>query len=407
MNYSERLEKLKEAFVSEELRTDLGDMEVYRFPFHSEAHNILPGNSEYHCSQHQQSFQGQEDPFYNIGSIQDDVYIKDALVEENQNFCYHILKSKGEAKIKKLIFIFHGFNEKTWDKYLPWGQSICEKTGSAVLFFPIAFHMQRAPKHWSDKRAMFELSKKRKAQFPNVIASSLSNVAISMRLHSMPQRFIWSGLQTYYDIIQFIEDCKSGQHELIDPDFSFDIFAYSIGGFLAEILKLTNHKNYFSDAKLCLFCSGAVFNRLSPVSKFILDSEVNVTLYSYLVEHLASFLKKGNHLHHYMVDHLEGKVFHTMLDYRMMREFRESLFKKVENQIYAIALKRDPVFPTYEVENTLKGASRENKIVVEEIDFNYDYTHENPFPTAKVDPIEVRNSLNFVFDKVCDFFISK
>jgi len=51
---------------------------------------------------------------------------------------------------------------------------------------------------------MFEMSLKRREKYPNIIHSTLSNVAISMRLHSMPQRFIWSGLQTYYDTIQFI-----------------------------------------------------------------------------------------------------------------------------------------------------------------------------------------------------------
>ena len=105
----------------------------------------------------------------------------------------------------------------------------------------------------------------------------------------MSQRFIWSGLQTYYDAIQFIEDCKSGNNEFIDKDFSFNIFVYSIGGFLSQILLLTNYKNYFDNTKLCLFCGGAVFNRISPVSKFILDSEANVALYPYLVEHFDFF----------------------------------------------------------------------------------------------------------------------
>ncbi|WP_461633836.1 DUF6051 family protein [Labilibaculum euxinus] len=402
MSYVDRCHELKLAFDGGESEFD--GMEFREYQFHSLAHDILPGKTNYYCESHKLDLIENMFAQNEIGEIQDDVHMNDVVVEENKNFSYNILKPKGDCKIEKLTFIFHGFNEKTWDKYLPWGQAICEKTQSAVVFFPIAFHMQRAPKHWSDKKAMFELSKKRKAQFPNIIGSSLSNVAISMRLHSMPQRFIWSGLQTYYDIIQFIEECKSGKHELIDKDFSFDIFAYSIGGFLAEILKLTNHKNYFSETKLCLFCSGAVFNRLSPVSKFILDSEVNVTLYSYLVEHFSSFLKKDNLLHHYIEeDHMEGKVFHTMLEYKNMRHFREALFKKAENQIYAIALKGDSVFPTYEIENTLKGASRDINITVEELDFPYSYSHENPFPMNKAESVNIEESLDLVFSKVCDF----
>ena len=232
------------------------------------------------------------------------------------------MKPKDGQTAKKLIFLFHGFNEKNWDKYYSWGESICRQTGSAVVFFPIAFHMQRAPALWSDPREMFRLSENRKKRFPNVINSSLSNVAISMRLHAMPQRYVWSGLQTYYDIIQLIEEFKEGT-ALVNSDFSLNIFAYSIGGFLAEILKLTNHKNYFSDTKVLLFCGGAVFNRFTPVSKFILDSEANLALYSYLVEHFDSFLAKDARLRHYIEeDHSAGKVLHAMLNYLNLREFR-------------------------------------------------------------------------------------
>jgi hypothetical protein len=227
-----------------------------------------------------------------------------------------------------------------------------------------------------------------------------------MRLHAMPQRFIWSGLQTYYDVIDFIDECKSGKHEFIKADFEFDIFAYSIGGLLAQILKLSNHKEYFSKAKVCLFCSGSAFNRLSPVSKFILDSEANVALYSYLVEHFDKFLRKDQILNHYIQeDHIEGKVFHSMLDYQKMRDFRESLLKKHEDSIYAITLKKDRVIPSFEVINTLQGAYRDIKIPVDEIDFDRDYTHENPFPANQMDTKQLKADYKMVFDKVCAFLL--
>ena len=62
----------------------------------------------------------------------------------------------------------------------------------------------------------------------------------------------------------------------------YEVITYSIGCLLAEILKLANPKGYFTQSRLCLFCGGPVFDRLSPVSKFILDSEANVALYSYI-----------------------------------------------------------------------------------------------------------------------------
>lgn len=379
--------------------------ELREYKFESLSYKILSGVSNYYCVKHKQDLIHKYSFYNDVGTIKDNVHIKDIYVEENRFFTYHIVKPTETENTKKVIFLFHGFNEKDWTKYIPWAKRICEGTGSSVILFPIAFHMQRAPKDWSSKREMYELSEKRKKRYPNVIHSSLSNVAISMRLHAMPQRFIWSGLQTYYDVIQLIEECKEGKHPYINKDFEFDIFAYSIGGFLAQILKLTNHNNYFSNSKVCLFCSGATFNRLSPVSKFIVDSETNVALYSFLVEHFENFLQKDNLLHHYIQeDHLEGKVFYSMLDYQKGRGFREELLRKYENHIYAITLNKDTIIPSFEVINTLKGAYRDIDIKVDELDFNREYTHENPFELNNKVSKQIEEDFEAVFSKVCDFY---
>lgn len=386
--------------------TDMNNKtELEEYKLESLSYKLLPGAHNYNCEIHNVNFKNQFPFFTDVGTIKNNVHVNDIAVEENKFFKYQFIKPAGKKISKKIIFLFHGFNEKTWDKYLSWAKYICNNTGSSVVLFPIAFHMQRAPKYWSNKREMYKLSELRKKKYPNIVNSSLSNVAISMRLHSMPQRFIWSGLQTYYDVIQFIEECKNGKHTHISKDFNFDIFAYSIGGFLAQILKLTNYNNYFINSKVCLFCSGATFNRLSPVSKFILDSETNVALYSYLVEHFDKMLQSDNMLNHFFnEDHLEGKIFHSMLDYQKMRNFRESLFKKYEDQIYAITLKKDKVIPSFEVINTLKGAYRNVNIKIDELDFSREYTHENPFPDNKDQDTLVKQDFEFVFNKVCDFY---
>lgn len=404
MNYSKNYEALKKLFTSLETKKDYATIELHDLNFVSASCYILPGIEDYKCNTHNVTLKEEFSFYTEIGTIDKDIHIKDISVEENQSFIYQIIKPKGVDKVKKTVFLFHGFNEKDWTKYLPWAKAICDGTGSAVILFPIAFHMQRAPKNWSNKREMYRLSEQRKKKFPNIVNSTLSNVAISMRLHAMPQRFIWSGLQTYYDVIQLIDDIKKGNSKHIDKDFDFDIFAYSIGGFLAQILKLTNYKNYFENSKVCLFCSGATFNRLSPVSKFILDSEANVALYSYLVEHFDKMLERDNVLHHYIKeDHLEGKTFSAMLDYQKMRPFREKLLKKYEHQIYGITLTKDEVIPSFEVINTLQGAYRDINIRMDEMDFNYDYIHENPFPTNVANSLQVDDCFEEVFVKVCEF----
>lgn len=405
MNYTTDYSELRNTFSSKNPKKDYDTIEILESVFSSQSFNILPGVKDYFCLQHKKNLNSNYSFSTHVGEIKDHVHLRDIFVEENKAFNYQLIRPKNKPDRKKVVFLFHGFNEKDWSKYLPWAKSISENTGSTVILFPIAFHMQRAPKYWSSKREMYSLSKNRKERFPNIIHSTLSNVAISMRLHSMPQRFIWSGLQTYYDVIQLIESIRAGEHEYIDADFHFNIFAYSIGGFLAQILKLTNHKNYFEQSKVCLFCSGSVFNRLAPVSKFILDSEANVALYSYLVEHFDNFLKKDNRLHHYIEEkHLEGKIFYSMLDYQKMREFRENLLKKYESDIYAITLIKDKVIPSFEVINTLKGAYRDINVKVDELDFNREYTHENPFPSNSKDEDQVNRDFNLVFDKVNTFF---
>ena len=404
MGYTTDYTALKQLFQTAPKEGKIDNLEVHELSFESNASNILPGINDYYCDIHKTAIKSEYSFFTEIGTLESHVHVKDIFVEENQKFKYYLLKPSGIDKARKVTFLFHGFNEKDWNKYLPWAKNICENTGSAVILFPIAFHMQRAPKHWSNKREMYQLSEERRKKFPNIVNSTLSNVAISMRLHSMPQRFIWSGLQTYYDVIQLIDECKKDNHPHISNDFNFDIFAYSIGGFLAQILKLTNYNNYFNSTKVCLFCSGATFNRLSPVSKFILDSEANVALYSFLVEHFDKILQKDNLLSHYIDEgHAEGKTFHSMLDYQKMRGFREELLKKDEDQICAITLKKDSVIPSFEVMNTLNGAYRDINIAVEELDFEREYTHENPFPANAQNADEVDNDFAFTFQKVCDF----
>jgi len=329
--------------------------------------------------------------------------INDTDVKDNISFRYHVFSPVNVEKAHKIILMFHGFNEKDWYKYLPWARQLVNVTGKTVVLFPIAFHMNRAPQEWSDKRPMYEVSNRRRELFPDIICSSLSNAAISTRLHAKPQRFVWSGLQAYYDIIQFIDEYKSGSHPFIAPEAEVDMFSYSIGAFLAEILIMTNHKNYFDKTKLAMFCGGPVFNRLSPVSKFILDSQTNVALYSYLVEHLDSHLKKDEKLRHYLCDLPEGIGFHSMLNYGVMSDLREERLRAVGERLYAVALKQDTVVPSYEVANTLKGKNRDIPVRVDVFDLPYPHKHEDPFPLLEKYGDEIDAGFHRVFDPICKF----
>ncbi len=337
------------------------------------------------------------------GIVHEMLAIQDSDVKENITFKYHIFAPKEAKKADKVILLFHGFNEKHWHKYLPWAQYLVKQTGKAVVLFPIAFHMNRAPQVWSDMHLMYEVSSRRKQLFPEIICSTLSNAAIRTRMHTQPQRFIWSGLQTYYDVIQFIEEFKADKHPLISSNAQVDLFAYSIGAFLAEVLMMTNHNNYFEHSKLAMFCGGAVFNRLSPVSKFILDSQANVNLYSYIVEHLESHLKKDKKLHFYLNERPEGTAFKSMLNYGVMTDFREELFKNMSERLFAIGLKNDSVVPPHEIANTLQGRYRDIPVKIEMFDLPYPYKHEDPFPFSEKRDTQIDSEFNRIFKPFGNF----
>ena len=380
-----------------------GRIRIYNLPFESENYKILPGEDSYH----DQGRQFPKTPDYQNAispEINEILNLADSTVHENRYFTYSIFSPPGNGKARGAIMLFHGLNEKNWDKYLVWAKTLTEKTGKAVILFPIAFHMNRAPRDWSDARTMNDLRFEREGLFPAVVGSSFANVAISTRLHILPQRFFWSGVQTFYDVIQLIREIRNDEHPVIAKDASIDFFAYSIGAFLMEVLMLDNPGGHFDSSRLFIFCGGPVFNRMSPVQKTILDSEANIALYSFFIEHLDSYLKTDARLAHYFSPlHSEGMVFKSMTDYNKMIGFREEKIRKISHRIMAVVLKQDKVVPYYEVLNTLQGAARDIPVPVKILDFPFSYTHENPFPLRDKYQQEVDRKFEEVFGMAAEF----
>lgn len=166
---------------------------------------------------------------------------------------------------------------------------------------------------------------------------------------------------------------------------------------------LTNHKGYFSKSRHATFCGGPVFNRLSPVSKFILDSEANVALYSFVVEHLESHIKRDRILREFFRNTEVGANFARMLNYNTDTQVREDMFRAISDRIYAIALKEDKIIPCYEVMNTLQGSRRDIDIKVDVLDYPYKYIHEDPFPSLEKIEDQVDEQFKYTFDKISNF----
>ncbi|MDR1657263.1 MAG: DUF6051 family protein [Deltaproteobacteria bacterium] len=322
-------------------------------------------------------------------------------IEENRRFLYHVLGPEDPAE--GAIILLHGFNERHWDKYLPMAVRLYELTGRAVVLFPIAFHMNRSPSTWHDARTMQKVSRYRKKLFPDIICSTLSNAAISVRLHADPARFFWSGHQSYEDLVTVAGQIRAGTHPAFKTGASINFFTYSIGTLLGEIIMMTNPEGLFSESKFVTFCGGPVFNRLSPVSKFILDSEANVRLYSFLVEHLDSHRRHDQKLDQLLGQTEVGLNFRALLNYRLDLNYREDKFRSLAPRILAVALAQDEVVPPFEVINTLQGSRRNLGVKVEVIDFPYPYRHEDPFPASAKHEDSVNYWFNRLFAGFSDF----
>lgn len=404
MNYNELFDFLKNKInYDQDIIALSEDIEVRNFDFESNATDILLGLHKFECKQHQIEFENINQYEYKLPYIDETLDVDDSHVIENKKFKYHLFSNKIK-KSEGLVLLFHGFNEKYWHKYFPWAYKICKETTKDVLLFPIAFHMNRAPVAWSAAKTMYNVSQQRKKLFPNMLYSSLSNVAISTRMHSKPQRFFWSGLQTYYDVIQLLDEIKIGKHPFIKSNISIDIMAYSIGGLLSQILMMTNQNKYFENSKACIFCGGATFNRMSSASKFILDSEASVALYSFIVEHYESHIANDKRISHYMKEqHLEGAYFTSMLNYKMLKKEREKRFTELSKQIYAIAMEKDTVIPPYEIQNSLQGSSRNIPVKVDVLDYDYVYKHEEPFPVGSPNAGIIDKAFNEFIFKVINF----
>ena len=349
--------------------------------FESAAVPLLPGAETYQCAVHQQSFldrcAAESDPVTDEASMG----LPDIAVAENRHFRFVLFADAHQRQHMGAILMLHGLNERTWYKYLPWAKRLVEATGKAVILFPIAFHMNRTPSAWSDARLMKLVSERRQVRSPTIVNSTFANAAISTRLQENPQRFCWSGLQTLQDIAKLMDEIRAGQRLPIAPDATVDIFAYSIGAFLAEILLMANVRQHFADTRLFMFCGGATIDRMYPNSRYILDSDATIALHALFLSRLPSELRQSPRLGHYVSAlHSEGQVFRWLLSYHENKLQREARLRQLAPRMAAVVLRKDSVVPPSEALSTLQGELRDIPIQVSLLDFPFDYNHVVPFP---------------------------
>ena len=315
---------------------------------------------------------------------------EDQSIKENIEFSYPVFVPASESN--KLILLLHGLNERSWDKYLAWAYYLASETGSYVLLFPISFHISRAPVSWKDPRTMIRLIRERIPVMGEIRNSSFANHALSRRLAEDPRRFVMSGYQTVDDIIRLVSQIREGSHPVVPATGRINIFSYSIGAFLSEILLMSDSRGYFDGTRLFMFCGGSVFGRMNAESKHIMDSLAYESTCSYYRNDFEEELERKDSFMGRLVSGPLGMAFRSMLDPLRFRQQREKLLAAIRDRIFAIPLVGDKVVPPAGVIETLGAGSH-----VDVMDFAYKYSHEKPFPA---DNNKIAEKVDAAFEKV-------
>ena len=323
--------------------------------------------------------------------------LSDNHIEENKSFTYTVFNPQGRQKSDQAIILLHGLNERTWEKYLPWAEYLVMTTGKPVILFPIAFHMNRSPQLWSDPRTASSWVAHRKQEVADLCNSTFVNVALSCRISKNPLRFYASGRESVYNLWQLVQDIKSGTHPLFKEDTGINLFAYSIGAFLSQVLLLANPGGLFTDSRLFMFCGGSIFSEMDGRARDIMDKEAYDRMEHYFTH---SFIERTSVPASFKNDFLE-QAFKAMIRPDVLQEFREKFFENASERIRAISLKQDTVIPTKGIFSALGGASDK---ILKEMDFPYPYSHQVPFPMrGKMDPLPVNQAFTSVFNQAASF----
>lgn len=348
--------------------------------------------------------------FFNFNSkstkVKNDYTIIDDSIYENISFEYPVFTPAGRNKYDndEAILLLHGLNERNWSKYLTWAEYLCYNSGKPIILFPIAFHINRAPLSWSNPRTMMNLLNFRRERYNNDRSMSFANVALSNRLSQRPERFYISGRQTWADLTTLFEEIKTGRHPLFKEGTKIDIFAYSIGAFLSQVALMANQKNYYANTKLFMFCGGSIFNSMQGTSRSIMDKPAFEKIQDYYIHYFGNEKTDNETSTNWQQDDA-FEAFFSMISQERNQSERENFFTSLDKKIKGIALAKDTVIPYKGIREALGVASSEANIQL--LDFDFSYSHENPFPINSVNKTAVNSAFKRVFSSAVNFLTDK
>ncbi len=138
---------------------------------------------------------------------------EDRDIVENRDFNYAMvepvdLPADGADEV---LVIFHGLNEGSFSRMLPWACSFALRLRIPVILFPLSFHVGRRSKIWNTQDQT-RIAAHRASMSDNGRASPF-NGRISDRLCRSPERYYLGGLQSYFDAVDLAARIEAGDHE--------------------------------------------------------------------------------------------------------------------------------------------------------------------------------------------------
>lgn len=377
MNYTQTYLKFKDWFKSSETKYDKElNIEITFENYKSKSY----------CTSNSGLFQ-QYDIFNGYNS----------LSAKNLNFSFPVITRKNNGSPKGVIILLHGLNERSWEKYIPWGIALAKATDKQVILFPISYHMNRSPEAWGDPRQMQAYVNARKNNIPKATNISVANIAMSERLTLNPEQFFLSGYQSVSELIQLTDLIRQGQLKSIHKNSKIDFFGYSIGAFLSELLAISNPEGRYANSRFFLFCGGATLDKFNANSKYIMDSIAFERIKQFYGKEYKFELNKKSLFSELMQSTYLGKTFEKLLNSRKIRKLTNNQKQILKNQITVVTLKQDKVITFSSIRKTLPY------LHVELLDFDYKYTHEMPFPIFEPENQEnVNIAFNTVFQKASE-----
>jgi pimeloyl-ACP methyl ester carboxylesterase len=306
--------------------------------------------------------------------------VSDANIEQNNRFRYPLIRETGRGRLHRhdrAIILLHGLNEGVFSKYVPWACRLREETGTPVLLFPMTFHMNRVMPGWAaQQHGLFE----RRNRLVGNDSSHRFNAVISERLQVRPERFFWGAVQTYLDLVDLVQQIRSGRHPHFAEGARVDLIGYSAGGYFTLLLMMDDREELFSDSRGVVFASGVPIRDLDLASPLILDLTAEVALTRLFVKNIDP--PQSLRMQHWLELHPEGRWMREFCGQRPKRARLEQRLRELAPRLLGIANINDEVVPLGAMLNMLQGVQRNSGVRVLELDLG---VHENPFSAPSYD----------------------